>query len=88
MTGSLPDIARRRVSICYLQQQSPDTSTPAGKATFHWLLVSASTPVLLVQRHRKKLGRPRCNAPRELRKHGVGINEIARKLGIGASYVQ
>jgi DNA invertase Pin-like site-specific DNA recombinase len=42
----------------------------------------------------KKLGRPRrdttkrLNAIRKLRKQGVGINKIARKLGIGVSVVQ
>jgi DNA invertase Pin-like site-specific DNA recombinase len=42
----------------------------------------------------KKLGRPRKDtarrlaAIRKLRKQGVGINSIARKLGIGVSVVQ
>lgn len=42
----------------------------------------------------KKLGRPRrdtakrLNAIRKLRKQGVGINKIARELGIGVSVVQ
>jgi DNA invertase Pin-like site-specific DNA recombinase len=42
----------------------------------------------------KKLGRPRrdtakrLNAIHKLRKQGVGINKIARKLGIGVSVVQ
>jgi DNA invertase Pin-like site-specific DNA recombinase len=42
----------------------------------------------------KKLGRPRKDTPkrlaaiRKLRKQGVGINTIARKLGIGTSVVQ
>ena len=42
----------------------------------------------------KKLGRPRCDDPkrlaaiRRLRKQGVGINKIARQLGIGVSAVQ
>jgi DNA invertase Pin-like site-specific DNA recombinase len=44
--------------------------------------------------HGKKLGRPRRDTPkrlaqiRKLRKQGVGINKIARKLGIGVSVVQ
>ena len=42
----------------------------------------------------KKLGRPRRDDPkrlaaiRRLRKRGVGINKIARQLGIGVSAVQ
>jgi DNA invertase Pin-like site-specific DNA recombinase len=42
----------------------------------------------------KKLGRPRKDTPqrlaaiRKLRKQGVGINSIARQLGIGVSVVQ
>src|SRR5260221_343955 len=42
----------------------------------------------------KKLGRPRCDdakrlaAIRKLRKQGLGINKIARQLGIGVSSVQ
>jgi DNA invertase Pin-like site-specific DNA recombinase len=42
----------------------------------------------------KKLGRPRIDeanrlrAIRKLRKRGVGINKIARQLGIGVSVVQ
>jgi DNA invertase Pin-like site-specific DNA recombinase len=42
----------------------------------------------------KKLGRPRRDTPkriaaiRKLRKQGVGINKIARELGIGVSVVQ
>ena len=42
----------------------------------------------------KKLGRPRRDTPkrlaaiRRLRRKGVGINKIARQLGIGVSVVQ
>jgi DNA invertase Pin-like site-specific DNA recombinase len=89
----------------YLQQQSLDTSTPAGKAMFRMLGVFSefereiirervNSGLARAKAQGKKLGRPRRDTAkrlasiRKMRKQGVGINKIARKLGIGVSVVQ
>jgi DNA invertase Pin-like site-specific DNA recombinase len=81
----------------YLQQQSLDTSTPAGKAMFRMLGVFSefereiirervNSGLARAKAQGKKLGRPRRDTAkrlasiRKMRKQGVGINKIARKL--------
>ena len=88
----------------YLHQQAVDTSTAAGKAMVAMCGVFAEFErSMIVERvnaglararaQGKTLGRPRVTAStedqiRRLRAEGVGMNKVARQLGIGVSVVQ
>ena len=88
----------------YLHQQAVDSSTPAGKAMVAMCGVFAEFErSMIVERvnaglararaQGKTLGRPRVTAStedqiRQLRAEGVGMNRVARQLGIGVSVVQ
>ena len=87
----------------YLHQQALDTSTPAGKAMFQMLSVFSEFEREIIRERDnaglarakaqgKTLGRPRQDDPKrlaaiKLQKQKVGINKIARQLGIGVSSV-
>ena len=88
----------------YLDQQGVDTTTPAGRALFGMSGVFAEFErSMLVERTRagldraraqgKRLGRPEASGEvagrvRELRLGGMGMDRIARELGIGKSVAQ
>jgi DNA invertase Pin-like site-specific DNA recombinase len=88
----------------YLHQQGVDTTTPAGKAMFQMMGVFAEFERAIIQERVKAglararaqgkvLGRPRLGpeveaAVRALRKQGMGMQRIARTLGVGVSVVQ
>jgi DNA invertase Pin-like site-specific DNA recombinase len=89
----------------FLEQQSIDTTTPAGRLMFQVCGAFAEFERSMIRQRvklglkravaqGKKLGRPRKDTPQRLaaihglRRKGVGINSIARKLGIGVSVVQ
>lgn len=95
---------RRTGVDLYLDQQGVDTTTPAGRALFGMAGVFAEFErSMLIERTRagldraraqgKRLGRP--TAPddvtsrvHELRSGGMGMDRIARELGIGKSVAQ
>lgn len=88
----------------YLHQQGLDTSTPAGRAMFQMMGVFAEFERAIIRERvivglarakaeGKVLGRPTVGEAvekeiRRLRKGGLGIRSVARKLGIGVSAVQ
>lgn len=88
----------------YLHQQALDTSTPSGRALFGMLSVFAEFERSMIQERvnaglarakaeGKRLGRPTMSAAtegkvRELRASGMGMNKVAKTLGIGVSAVQ
>lgn len=88
----------------YLHQQALDTSTPAGRAMFQMMGVFAEFERAMIQERvkaglarakadGKKLGRPTLGSDveaniRALRADGMGIQKVARTLGIGVSAVQ
>ena len=88
----------------YLHQQGLDTSTPAGSAMFQMMGVFAEFERAMIQERVKsglararaagrRLGRPTVGSAvedriRELKAQGMGLQKIARTLGIGVSAVQ
>ena len=88
----------------YLHQQAVDSSTPAGKAMLAMCGVFAEFErAMIVERvnaglararaQGKKLGRPKVSAEveqqiRNRRAAGMGMQKVARELGIGVSVVQ
>lgn len=88
----------------YLDQQGVDTTTPAGRALFGMAGVFAEFErSMLIERTKagldrakaegKRLGRPSTSPEviariTELRQSGMGMDRIARQLGIGKSVVQ
>ena len=88
----------------YLHQQALDTTTPSGRALFGMMAVFAEFERAMIQERvnaglsrakaqGKKLGRPMVPKEkeakvRELRASGMGINKVAKTLGIGVSAVQ
>jgi DNA invertase Pin-like site-specific DNA recombinase len=88
----------------YLDQQSIDTTTPAGKLMFQVTGAFAEFERSMIRQRvnaglkraveaGKTLGRPRVSATleeriRKLLRAGVGINTTARKVGVGTGTVQ
>lgn len=88
----------------YLDQQGVDTTTPAGRALFGMAGVFAEFErSMLIERTRagldrarsqgKRLGRPATSSDvnarvQKLRRTGMGMDRIARELGIGKSVAQ
>jgi DNA invertase Pin-like site-specific DNA recombinase len=88
----------------YLHQQGLDTSTPAGRAMFQMMGVFAEFERAIIRERvmaglarakaeGKQLGRPTVGTDvedeiRALRRTGLGIQKIAKTLGIGVSTVQ
>ena len=88
----------------YLDQQGVDTTTPAGRALFGMAGVFAEFErSMLIERTRAGLDRARAQGKRlgrpitpdhvtrrvlELRRAGMGMDRIARELGIGKSVAQ
>ena len=88
----------------YLDQQSIDTTTPAGKLMFQVCGAFAEFERNMIQQRihaglkravaqGKQLGRPRIDPAMEKRIHaqlrgGKGIRKIARELGVGTGTVQ
>jgi DNA invertase Pin-like site-specific DNA recombinase len=88
----------------YLHQQGLDTSTPAGRAMFQMMGVFAEFERAIIRERvmaglarakaeGKQLGRPTVGANVEnrilaLRQTGLGMQKIARSLGVGVSTVQ
>ena len=88
----------------YLDQQSIDTTTPAGKLMFQVCGAFAEFERSMIRQRvtaglkraveqGKQLGRPRVSAAvenriRQLLRAGVGINSTARKVGVGTGTVQ
>jgi DNA invertase Pin-like site-specific DNA recombinase len=88
----------------YLHQQGLDTSTPAGRAMFQMMGVFAEFERAIIRERvvaglsrakaeGKVLGRPTVgidveNAIRQMRGSNLGIQKIARTLGVGVSVVQ
>jgi DNA invertase Pin-like site-specific DNA recombinase len=88
----------------YLDQQGVDTTTPAGRALFGMAGVFAEFErAMLIERTRAGLDRARAAGTRlgrpskdsevsarvgELRRAGMGMDRIARELGIGKSVAQ
>jgi DNA invertase Pin-like site-specific DNA recombinase len=95
---------RRTGVDLYLDQQGVDTTTPAGRALFGMAGVFAEFErSMLIERTRagldraraqgKRLGRPASDDQitsrvQELRSTGMGMDRIARELGIGKSVAQ
>jgi DNA invertase Pin-like site-specific DNA recombinase len=74
----------------YLDQQSIDTTTPAGKLMFQVTGAFAEFERSMI-RQRVTAGLKRAveqNRVRELLRSGVGINTTARKVGVGTGTVQ
>jgi len=88
----------------YLDRESVDTSTPAGRAllgmasvfaTFEREMIAERTHAGLARARARgaRFGRPvtgdgTCDAIRALRSQGLGINKIAAELKVGKSVVQ
>ena len=88
----------------YLDQQGVDTTTPAGRALFGMAGVFAEFErAMLIERTRagikraraegKRIGRPATSVEmiervRTLRSSGMGMDRIAKQLGIGKSVTQ
>ncbi|WP_207479608.1 recombinase family protein [Arenibaculum pallidiluteum] len=88
----------------FLHQQGIDTSTPAGKAMFQMLGVFAEFERAMIRERvnaglararaqGKRLGRPQIAADKEAAVRaslaaGMGIQKIAKSLGVGVSVVQ
>lgn len=88
----------------YLHQQGLDTSTPAGRAMFQMMGVFAEFERAMIQERVKaglartkakgtRLGRPTVGGDVEarikaLKAEGLGIQKIARTVGVGVSVVQ
>lgn len=88
----------------YLDQQGVDTTTPAGRALFGMAGVFAEFErAMLIERTRagldraraqgKRLGRPTASLEtvrrvEDLRRGGMGMDRIAREVGIGKSVAQ
>lgn len=88
----------------YLHQQGIDTTTPAGRAMFQMCGVFAEFERAIIRervcaglararQQGKKLGRPRISAAVEhsiksARAKGLGMNRIAREVGVGVGTVQ
>jgi DNA invertase Pin-like site-specific DNA recombinase len=95
---------RRTGVDLYLDQQGVDTTTPAGRALFGMAGVFAEFErSMLIERTRAGLDRARAQGKRlgrpstpdhvtsrvlELRRAGMGMDRIARELGIGKSVAQ
>ncbi len=95
---------RRTGVDLYLDQQGVDTTTPAGRALFGMAGVFAEFErSMLIERTRagldraraqgKRLGRPTStdgvtSRVQDLRRAGMGMDRIARELGIGKSVAQ
>jgi DNA invertase Pin-like site-specific DNA recombinase len=95
---------RRTGVDLYLDQQGVDTTTPAGRALFGMAGVFAEFErSMLIERTRAGLERARAQGKRlgrpitpddvtrrihELRRSGMGMDRIARELGIGKSVAQ
>ena len=103
LVGFLDEIHAKGVDL-YLHQQNIDTSTPSGKAMFQMAGVFAEFERSMIQERvragldrareqGKVLGRPKVSSRIELqirqkRGQGMGILEIARKVGVGTLVVQ
>jgi DNA invertase Pin-like site-specific DNA recombinase len=103
LTAFLGELHSRGADL-YLHQQALDTTTPSGRAMFGMMAVFAEFERAMIQERvnaglarakaqGKRLGRPKVSGEteakvRELRAQGVGINKVARTLGIGVSAVQ
>lgn len=103
LVGFLEEIQSLQIDL-YLHQQGIDTTTPAGRAMFQMLGVFSEFERAMIRERvnaglsraraqGKQLGRPRVAADVESailahRAAGVGINKIARELGVGVSTVQ
>jgi DNA invertase Pin-like site-specific DNA recombinase len=103
LLGFLGELHAQRCDL-YLHQQGLDTSTPAGRAMFQMMGVFAEFERAMIQDRVKsglarakaagtRLGRPTVgsaveNRIRELKAGGMGLQKIARTLGIGVSAVQ
>jgi DNA invertase Pin-like site-specific DNA recombinase len=87
----------------YLHKQGIDTKTPAGKAMFQMLGVFAEFERAIIRERvncglaqaksqGKQLGRRRNDTKvdeiKRLRAQGIGMNKIAKQLGVGVSMVQ
>src|SRR5215218_1434506 len=95
---------RRTGVYLYLDQQGVDTTTPAGRALLSMAGVFAEFErSMLIERTRAGLDRARAEGKRlgrpvtpdhvtrrvlELRRTGMGMDRIARELGIGKSVAQ
>ena len=94
----------RRTGVDLSDQQGVDTTTPAGRALFGMAGVFAEFErSMLIERTRAGLDRARAQGKRlgrpvtpdhvtrrvlELRRAGMGMDRIARELGIGKSVAQ
>jgi DNA invertase Pin-like site-specific DNA recombinase len=103
LIGFLGELRAKNIDL-YLHQQGLDTSTPAGKAMFQMMGVfSEFERAMIVERVKaglsrartqgKRLGRPPVGpkveaAVRAARAKGMGMQRIARDLGIGVGTVQ
>ena len=103
LIGFLEDLRAYGADL-YLHQQALDTTTPSGRALFGMLSVFAEFERAMIQERvnaglsraraeGKRLGRPTVGAETEakvraLRASGMGINKVAKTLGIGVSAVQ
>jgi DNA invertase Pin-like site-specific DNA recombinase len=102
-SGMFRDAAHTGVDL-YLDQQGVDTTTPAGQALFGMAGVFAEFErSMLIERTRAGLDRARAQGKRlgrpitpdhvtrqvlELRRAGMGMDRIARELGVGKSVAQ
>lgn len=103
LVGFLGEIHAKGVDL-YLHQQGVDTTTPAGKALFQMLGVFAEFERSMIQERVKAglarakaqgqtLGRPRVSPDQEqrildARAEGLGIQRVAKRVGVGVSVVQ
>ncbi len=103
LVSTLGELHAKRIDL-YLHQQGLDTTTPTGRAMFQMMGVFAELERAMIQERVKaglararaegtQLGRPRIDkkteaAIRAARRKGVGMNKIARELGVGVSVVQ
>ena len=103
LVAFLEDVQQLGVGL-YLHQQGIDSNTAAGKAMLQMCGVFAefersmlreriNAGLQRARRQGKRLGRPTVSAVvekriRQLRAKGLGINKVARQLGVGVSVVQ
>lgn len=103
LVGFLEEIHAKGIDL-YLHQQGIDTTTPAGRAMFQMCGVFAEFERAIIRervcaglararQQGKTLGRPRIGAGTErairaARSEGLGINRIARRVGVGVGTVQ
>jgi DNA invertase Pin-like site-specific DNA recombinase len=103
LLGTIQTLEASSVDL-YLDQQSIDTTTPAGKLMFQVTGAFAEFERSMIRQRvhaglkraveqGKQLGRPKVSATveeriRKLLRDGVGINTTARKVGVGNGTVQ